>query len=106
MEKKHNLDPEDAGREAAITNAPTGTEVGIEQVSTLPFLNSHLILGGIEHIEVVEAWKFDYCLAQTLRYMCRRGRKGLRYRKAREIQDLKKAQWYLARRVKQLEEKA
>lgn len=50
-----------------------------------------------EAILVIEAWRLDFCLGNTVKYICRAGKKG------EAIEDLKKARWYLDRRIQQLE---
>lgn len=50
-----------------------------------------------EAIKVIEAWGLDFHLGNTLKYIARAGKKG------DELTDLKKAAWYLDRRIKQLE---
>lgn len=50
-----------------------------------------------EPIEVITDWKLDFCLGNALKYISRAGRKQ------DEIEDLKKAQWYIERKIKQLE---
>jgi RNA polymerase sigma factor (sigma-70 family) len=52
-----------------------------------------------EPIEVIERWQLDFCLGNALKYLARAGRKG----GEAELDDLKKAAWYLQRRFKQLE---
>lgn len=49
-----------------------------------------------EAIKVIEAWELDFCLGNTVKYISRAGKKNS------EIEDLEKAQWYLARRIQQL----
>ena len=56
---------------------------------------------GIEAIVVIESWKLGYCLGNVVKYICRSGIKD----PAKDIEDLKKAAWYLNRRIKQLENK-
>lgn len=51
-----------------------------------------------EAIKVIEAWELDFCLGNTVKYISRAGKKD----RSREIEDLRKAQWYLARRIQQL----
>lgn len=51
-----------------------------------------------EAIKVIEAWELGFCLGNTVKYISRAGKK------ADEMEDLLKAQWYLARRIKQLKE--
>lgn len=65
---------------------------------------SHYQLPGhpdLECIDVVEALQLDLCLGSAFQYIWRAGRKGDTVAKA--IVDLKKAQWYIARRIAQLE---
>lgn len=51
-----------------------------------------------EAIKVIEAWKLDFCLGNTVKYISRAGKKD------NIVQDLKKAKWYLERKINQLEE--
>ena len=50
-----------------------------------------------EAIKVIEAWGLDFCLGNTIKYISRAGKKD------NIIQDLKKAKWYLERKIAQLE---
>ena len=50
-----------------------------------------------EVIEVIEAWDLDFHLGNTVKYISRAGKKD------KELQDLKKALWYLERKIKNLE---
>lgn len=50
-----------------------------------------------EAIKVIEAWNLDFCLGNVVKYISRAGKKD------DTIQDLKKAKWYLERRISQLE---
>ena len=52
-----------------------------------------------EAIKVIEAWRLDFCLGNTVKYISRAGKKD------DVIQDLKKAKWYLERKIDQLERK-
>lgn len=54
-----------------------------------------------EAIKVIEAWGLGFCLGNVVKYISRAGKKS----KERELEDLKKAVWYLQRRVQQLETK-
>ena len=60
---------------------------------------SHYTNGGIEVIDYIEAKGFDtnWNLANVIKYVSRSGYK------ANKIEDLKKAQFYLAREIKKLE---
>lgn len=51
-----------------------------------------------EAIKVIEAWELDFCLGNTVKYISRAGKKD----PAKTIEDLKKAEWYLKRKIEQL----
>ena len=53
----------------------------------------------IEPIMVIEQWNLNHHLACVLKYISRAGRKH------DEIKDLKKACWYLQRRIENLEQR-
>ena len=50
-----------------------------------------------EAIKVIEAWKLGFCLGNTVKYISRHEHKG------KPLEDLKKARWYLDRKIQQLE---
>lgn len=50
-----------------------------------------------EAIKVIEAWDLDFCLGNTVKYISRAGKKG------DYVEDLKKARWYIDRRIQQIE---
>jgi hypothetical protein len=50
-----------------------------------------------EAIKVIEAWDLGFCLGNTVKYISRAGKKD------NIVQDLKKAKWYLERKIAQLE---
>jgi hypothetical protein len=52
-----------------------------------------------EAIKVIEAWGLDFCLGNTVKYISRAGKKD----PDKTIEDLKKAQWYLERKIIQLQ---
>lgn len=52
-----------------------------------------------EVIKVIEAWNLDFHLGNTLKYIARAGVKNA----DTELEDLKKALWYLQRKIKQYE---
>jgi hypothetical protein len=54
-----------------------------------------------EAIKVIEAWKLDFCLGNTIKYISRFGKKD----NESELKDLRKALWYLERKIKSLEQK-
>ena len=57
----------------------------------------HYDFGPHETIDVIEAWELPYHLGNVVKYVSRAKRKG------KEIEDLKKAAWYLDRYIKMLE---
>lgn len=52
-----------------------------------------------EAIKVIEAWDLDFHLGNTVKYISRAGKKGT----DKELQDLKKALWYLERKIQNIE---
>ncbi len=54
---------------------------------------AHYTHGGIETIDFIEAKQLGYSLGNVIKYISRAGKKGDR------LEDLKKAQWYLAREI-------
>lgn len=51
-----------------------------------------------EAIKVIEAWSLGFCLGNTVKYLSRAGKKDT----LKELEDLKKAAWYLNRRIEEL----
>lgn len=51
--------------------------------------------GGIEAIEVIEAWDLGFHLGNTVKYISRAGKKN----PDKEIEDLQKARWYLDKHI-------
>ena len=62
---------------------------------------SHYTDGNIEVIEYIEDKKLDYCLGNAVKYISRAGKKD----PEKEIEDLQKADWYINRRIMELEQK-
>lgn len=60
---------------------------------------AHYTDGKIEVIEYIEDKKFGYCLGNVVKYISRAGKKN----KRTEVEDLKKAAWYLNREIQRLE---
>lgn len=54
-----------------------------------------------EAIKVIDAWGLDFCLGNCAKYLSRAGKKP----KNSQIDDLKKAAWYLNHKIEKLEEK-
>ena len=60
----------------------------------------HYNKGQIEVIDFIEDQDFDHHVASVVKYVSRARHKG------RELEDLKKARWYLDRKIKLLEKAA
>ena len=50
-----------------------------------------------EAIKVIEAWNLDFCLGNAVKYIARAGKKE------DMVQDLRKAKWYIERKIYQCE---
>lgn len=55
----------------------------------------HYTSGGVEAIDVIEAWGLGFCLGNALKYIARAGRKD----PTKRLEDLQKARWYLEREI-------
>ena len=53
-----------------------------------------------EAIKVIDAWDLGFSLGNTVKYISRAGKKG----KDKELEDLRKALWYLQHHIETLEE--
>ena len=66
-------------------------------------VNNPLHYGGADNpyeaIKVIEAWELDFHLGNTVKYISRAWKKET----DKELQDLKKALWYLQRRIDNLQ---
>lgn len=60
----------------------------------------HYNTGKFEVIDVIEDWKLDFHLGNVVKYVARAQHKN------DQVNDLKKARWYLDRRIKELEDKS
>lgn len=58
---------------------------------------AHYNMGKIEVIDAIEDWQLDFCLGNAVKYIARAKHKGS------ELEDLKKARWYLDRAIQRLE---
>lgn len=63
---------------------------------------AHYTDGKIETIEFIEDKKLGFCLGNAIKYISRAGKKD----PTKTVEDLKKAIWYINRRIKELEEGA
>ena len=65
-------------------------------------VNNPLHYGGVDNpyeaIKVIEAWDLDFHLGNTVKYISRAGIKN----PEKELEDLKKAAWYLQRKIDNL----
>lgn len=52
-----------------------------------------------EAIKVIQAWQLNFCLGNTIKYIARAGKKN----PDEELQDLKKALWYLKKEIEERE---
>lgn len=70
-------------------------------MSNLDMVNHppHYAFGVHETIDVIEAWELPYHLGNVVKYVSRAKRKG------KELEDLKKAAWYLDRYIALIEDK-
>lgn len=62
---------------------------------------SHYAGKGIDVIDVIEAFDLDFPIGNAAKYILRAGKKGKG--KKLHIQDLRKAIWYIERKIKNLE---
>jgi len=60
---------------------------------------SHYNQGKIEVIEAIEDWHLNFAEGNVVKYVARHRHKG------KPLEDLKKAQWYIARLIAMAEEK-
>lgn len=83
----------------AAANSPSfasaATTSDVDNVNHPP----HYKQGGIETIDVVEAWQLGFHLGNAVKYISRAGKKPGNA----ELDDLKKARWYLDREIARLE---
>ena len=89
-----------------ITNSPESdldkalALIGVEIENDPVNHPSHYTDGKIEVIDFIEDKKLGFCLGNAVKYIARAGKKD----PTKEIEDLKKAKWYVERRIKELEE--
>ena len=62
---------------------------------------AHYTDGKIEVIEYIEDKKLGFCLGNAVKYISRAGKKD----PTKEVEDLKKAIWYIDRLIKEIENK-
>jgi hypothetical protein len=79
-------------------------EMDVEEEATKPVADlinhpPHYTRSGIETIDVIEAWHLGYHIGNVVKYISRAGHKD----PTRELEDLRKARWYLDREIARLE---
>ena len=81
-------------------DAPAHTSEQLADIERSETVNhpSYYKTGGIEAIDVIEAWELGFNLGNVVKYIARAGHKT-----ADSLQDLKKAEWYLSREIKRRE---
>ena len=86
--------------EESTNDAPTYPQEQLADIERREAVNhpDYYKRGGIEVIDVIEAWNLDFCLGNTVKYIARAGRKT-----KDGLQDLRKAAWYLDREIKRRE---
>ena len=100
----YDMNGKEIDTEDCINDAPTYAQEqladleGIEAVDKAVNHPSYYKTGGIEAIDVIEAWNLDFCLGNTVKYIARCGKKS-----DKVAEDLKKAAWYLNREIERME---
>lgn len=87
-----SLGPKHSYDDPAPESAPDGFQE-TDMVDHPP----HYTQGAIEVIEAIEDWALGFHEGNVVKYVARAQHKG------KELEDLKKAAWYLQRRIEQLE---
>lgn len=68
---------------------------------------AHYTSGGMEVIDIIEAFDLSFCSGNAIKYILRAGTKQDyegQDQKQKTIEDLKKAVWYINRRILEIEE--
>lgn len=76
---------------------PTGLVYGMMPTKDSINHPPHYTFGKLEVIDVIEDWGLSFHLAQVVKYVARSKHKGS------ELEDLKKAKWFLDRLISKLE---
>jgi len=98
------LNPDIPVYEDSVTNITSGrlkelTIQMIEKPADVVNNPAHYTDGGIETIDYIEAKGLGYHLGNAVKYISRAGKKGTN----QGLEDLRKAQWYLARAIEKNE---
>ena len=80
-------------------DAPTYPQEQLADIERREAVNSQAYykIGGIEAIDVIEAWGLGFSLGNAVKYIARCGRKS-----DKVLEDLKKAAWYLNREIEKI----
>ena len=62
-------------------------------------INTKYYKGKVEVIDAIEAWGLNFHRGNAVKYIARAGKKD----PTKEIEDLKKAEWYIHREIQRLE---
>ena len=100
LDPSFQLPGREDSNERDSSSYPTEIKSSTDKISNPVDHPSHYRSGGMEAIDVIEAFKLDrdFCLGNCAKYLLRLGRKD------DELQDAKKCRWYLDRYIKRLEE--
>ena len=112
MSKARKLNKEQSAPKGKLLYRLTGTQAVLAQKMGVPIEDyaklhgevvgvapdpvnhpAHYTSGGIETIDFIEAKKLGYNLGNVVKYITRSGLKG------NQLEDLRKAQWYLSREI-------
>ena len=112
MSKARRLNKEQSAPKGKLLYRLTGTQAALAQKMGVPIEDyaklhgevvgvapdpvnhpAHYTAGGIETIDFIEAKKLGYNLGNVVKYITRSGLKG------NQLEDLRKAQWYLSREI-------
>jgi hypothetical protein len=94
MAQKMGIPVEDYAVEHGEVVGVAPAPVKFEPVKADPVNHpAHYTTGGIETIDFIEAKKLGYNLGNVVKYITRSGLKG------NQLEDLRKAQWYLSREI-------
>jgi hypothetical protein len=103
------LSPKEVGHKFTCVNHPRMKDNTLSQIHVSKITEEtpdpinhpkHYVTDKVEVIDVIEAFDLDFYLGSVLKYVLRHNRKG------KPLEDLRKAAWFLARKIKNLEEKA
>ena len=103
MSDTRHLTDETMGKMIETMHAKLNASLKQEAATAPDLINHppHYTSGGIETIDVIEAWGLGFALGNCVKYISRAGKKD----PAKALEDLKKARWYLDREIKNLEAK-